>query len=222
MRSAIQKAPPLREQVVHALMQELRSGRLQPGERLTELGIAEQLDVSRTPVREALNQLVEQGLLEARPRGGYLVPSPTVSEIRDIIAVRMLLEPPAIAALALHCSAAERNRIDEAISGEKALVDADTPAFAQANEVFRISLFGGLVNRVHRDVIAQFSGHLNFIRASTLHDRELRREIIAMQCRVRDAIFSGDGTTAAQSWREYLAHAEHSLIAVMQHLGKDT
>lgn len=216
----IQKAPPLREQVVEALVRELRSGVLQPGERLTELAVAERFDVSRTPAREALNQLVEQGLLQARPGGGYLVPSPTLAGIRDIIGVRMLIEPPAVAALAASHGLDDLRRIDEAIAAEWAVVDGATPAFAQANEAFRNSLFDRLANRLHRDMIAQFAGHLTFIRVSTLDDLALRRQILALQSSVRDHIAARDATAASRAWEEYLGFTQTSLIGALGHIAQ--
>lgn len=215
----IQKAPPLREQVVDALVRELRSGSLQPGVRLTEMAIAERFDVSRTPAREALNQLVEQGLLEARPRGGYLVPSPTLAGIQDIIGVRMLIEPPAIAVLAASHGPEDLRRIDDAIAAEWAAVDSATPAFAQANEGFRSSLFDRLENRLHRDMIAQFAGHLDLVRVITLDDLQLRRRILALQSLVRDRIAAADPAAASRAWEEYLEFTRISLIAAVERIG---
>lgn len=215
MTTPIQKAPPLRDQVVEALVRALRSGELQPGERLTELAVAARFGVSRTPAREALNLLVEQGLLESRPGGGYLVPRPTPDLIRDLVGVRMLLEPPAVATLALNHDATDLSRIDAAIEAEWSAVDAATPTFALANEAFRSSLFSGLPNRLHHDIIAQFAGHLNFIRAATLDDLALRRDILARQARVREEIARGDADAAAETWKDYLRFTQTALTAAL-------
>src|SRR5215813_1256137 len=94
--SLIKKSATLREQVFNAVLTELKSGGFAPGSRITEEGLAKRLEVSRTPIREALGQLTRQGILHVRQGGGYLVPSPDGQQIRHIIAVRMLLEPPAV------------------------------------------------------------------------------------------------------------------------------
>lgn len=217
----IAKAPPLREQIVRALLDELRSGRFQPGERLTENGLAERLNVSRTPVREALNQLVEQGLIESRPRGGYLVPSPSIDEVRDIIAVRRMIEPPALRLIARHATPFDIRPIDEALAmEEKHLESADAHEFTSANENFRTSLFGGLQNKTLRAVIEQFSGHLNFIRATTLHDVALRKVIVALQRQVRDAVAENDEDLAETRWQGYLQHSEETLISTLHRLSE--
>lgn len=68
VRRARRTDPRLRE----ALEDDIISGRLRPGQRLDEVGMAERFGVSRTPVREALNQLAASGLVEIRPRRGHL------------------------------------------------------------------------------------------------------------------------------------------------------
>jgi GntR family transcriptional regulator, vanillate catabolism transcriptional regulator len=68
------------------------AGELAPGERIAELSMVDQLGVSRTPVRAALQKLHEEGLLEVLPTGGYAVRSFTASQVRDAIEIRGTLE----------------------------------------------------------------------------------------------------------------------------------
>jgi len=212
----IRKPTTLREQVIGALLNELRSGAFAPGERLTEQSLAARLDVSRTPVREALNHLTEQGLLQARPRGGYVVPSPTVEEIRQIIAVRMLLEPPAVRMAAAEYDASAIEAISHAIEGETTAAGDPAPTeFARANEDFRRAIFDGISNRELSNVIRQFANHLNFIRSATLRNIPLRQEIIDRQRRIRDAIAAQDCDLAEGLWKSYLRLTEEALVAAM-------
>ena len=69
----------------------LRGG-FAPGERLTELGLAERLAASRTPVRAALERLPQEGLLEALPTTGFVVREFGLSDICDSIDLRGTLE----------------------------------------------------------------------------------------------------------------------------------
>lgn len=82
----------LREQLVETLRQAVVSGRLPPGGKLVEAQIAEQLKVSRGPVREAIRQLVEEGLVEHIPYRGTVVKTLTLEEIEEIYSFRILLE----------------------------------------------------------------------------------------------------------------------------------
>lgn len=67
-------------------------GEFAPGERLTELGLAERLGASRTPVRAALERLTQEGLLEALPTTGFVVREFSLADIWDSIEVRGTLE----------------------------------------------------------------------------------------------------------------------------------
>lgn len=71
-------------------------GALAAGERLNEVHLAAQLGVSRTPLREALNRLVAEGAVEARPRLGYFVKPLTLEEFEQLYDLRPLLEPEAL------------------------------------------------------------------------------------------------------------------------------
>jgi GntR family transcriptional regulator, vanillate catabolism transcriptional regulator len=74
------------------LRQLILDGELQAGQRLSEPSIAERLKISRTPIRAALANLAEEGLLEVLPRGGYAVSRFTEREVRDAIEIRGVLE----------------------------------------------------------------------------------------------------------------------------------
>jgi GntR family transcriptional regulator of vanillate catabolism len=67
-------------------------GQVRPGERLSEISIAEKLGISRTPIRAALARLEQEGLLELIPSGGYAVRSFTREEVIDAIELRGVLE----------------------------------------------------------------------------------------------------------------------------------
>lgn len=68
---------------------------LGPGSPLFEGEIAEELGMSKTPVREALGMLVHEGLVEVRPRQGYRVTDVTIADVREVFQLRLLLEPAA-------------------------------------------------------------------------------------------------------------------------------
>ncbi len=214
---AIRKSATLRDQVIGAVMDMLQSGALTPGERVTEDGLVRQLSVSRTPIREALSQLAHRGALHVRPGGGFVVPLPTVGELHETIVVRLLLEPPALRMAATEFGPKQLSAIDRAIEGEMASVSERNPLrFAQANEAFRVAIFGAISNKTLRAAIAQFNSHLHFIRSSTLEDLELRQNIVDRQSRIREAIASHDGDVAESLWKSYLRLTEDTLITALK------
>src|SRR5262249_55694922 len=70
----------------------LLRGAFKPGERLREVPLAARLNVSRTPLRLVLDRLEHEGLLTARPKGGFVASAFTVRELHDAIDVRGALE----------------------------------------------------------------------------------------------------------------------------------
>lgn len=74
------------------LRQRIISGKLAGGQRLYEVALAEDLQVSRTPVREAMSRLAEEGLLERSSGGGFMVRSFSVQDVVDAIEIRGVLE----------------------------------------------------------------------------------------------------------------------------------
>lgn len=82
-------------QTIRALLglrEQILNGEFKPGERLFETDLAEMLDVSRTPIRTALIQLADEGLLEKLQGGGYVVREFTLKDIQDAIELRGALE----------------------------------------------------------------------------------------------------------------------------------
>ena len=76
---------PLRDVVFNTLRQAILKGELKPGERLLEIALAERLGVSRTPVREAMRKLEQEGLVVMIPRRGAQVASITEKDLNDFI-----------------------------------------------------------------------------------------------------------------------------------------
>lgn len=86
----------IRDQVYRILKTQIINGTYRPGEKLAEIIVAEQLGVSRSPVREAVKQLVGEGLLEYLPNRGAHVRRYTSKDVTDSFTVRRLLEEYAV------------------------------------------------------------------------------------------------------------------------------
>ena len=86
----------LRSHVVKVLSADILSGKYKPGDRLNESQIARELNISRIPVREALSQLQEQGLVQNRERRGMFVINIGPEEVQQISSLRLVLEAEAM------------------------------------------------------------------------------------------------------------------------------
>jgi len=82
----------VREKTYEHLKSNIFSGRFAPGERLAEEHLAEELGVSRTPVREALHKLEQDGLIEPLESRGFCIPRDSSEEIEDLFELRTVLE----------------------------------------------------------------------------------------------------------------------------------
>jgi GntR family transcriptional regulator of vanillate catabolism len=122
-------------------------GHLQPGERYTETQLAERLDMSRTPIRAALQRMTDEGLLSPQSGGGYVVRQFSVSEISETVELRGALEglcarllaergaPPAVLAELVEIA----DRIDELLDDDDFGRD-QLPAYERLNAEFHQGL----------------------------------------------------------------------------------
>ncbi len=88
----IENYKPLREIVFEYLRQSILDGKLEPGKRLMEIQMAEQLGVSRTPIREAIRKLELEGLVVMVPRKGAYVADVSIKDVLEVLEVRGVLE----------------------------------------------------------------------------------------------------------------------------------
>ena len=134
------------DRVILELRNLILSGEAQPGERLTELGYAAKLNVSRTPLRLAFAELEKEGLLERLPSGGYRVRTFSIQHLSDAVDVRGGLEGMAARLLAEQGLKPEvlqslellvqlgRKLVDEATQAESQVIDAE--AWRHLNQRF--------------------------------------------------------------------------------------
>ncbi|WP_088891380.1 GntR family transcriptional regulator [Leptolyngbya ohadii] len=105
----IQRSKSLHQQTYEALRSSILSGRLAPGDRLVETQLAQQLQVSRTPIREAMRQLQREGLVKADGSGGLRVTAISVLDAMQLYDCRLALEELSVVEA---CKHATQNQID--------------------------------------------------------------------------------------------------------------
>lgn len=89
----------LRNEVLTALRDAIISGEMRPGELYSAPELAKRLKVSSTPIREAMVNLAEEGLIVALPNRGYQVTTVSDADLQQIVEIRLLLEPPIAASV---------------------------------------------------------------------------------------------------------------------------
>ena len=190
------------QEVYEKLREDIISGNLQPNEILLHDEIATQLDVSRTPVREAL------GILEAREyvvrRGNLMVvANPSLSEIIDNLEIREALECKAIS---LACVRATNKQIAHAVDCLKndndAIASRDIPRFLQSNvELHRAVLCGCGCKTLMSFVFDWWHYHLNIIKTFSARDwRRVSREHAALV----EGLCARDAAAASKAMRRHM------------------
>lgn len=110
---------------------------LKAGQRLPEKVIAEKMGVSRTPVREALKRLANEGIVEIVPGGGTRLISPSADEIKEAFEVRSFLETMAIKKAVIRIAPVQICLLEEQIQAEKtSFIEKDTAKYLEANNAF--------------------------------------------------------------------------------------
>ncbi|UYO63477.1 GntR family transcriptional regulator [Acetobacterium wieringae] len=119
----ISSCKPLREIVFETIRCAIITGELQPGQRLMEVQLAEQMGVSRTPVRESIRKLELEGLVKMVPRKGVYVTPMSVNDLKEMMEIRRALEGLAAELAAMNATKEEISRLYEAneLFGESAL-----------------------------------------------------------------------------------------------------
>jgi DNA-binding GntR family transcriptional regulator len=112
----IHRGKSLYEQVYQALRSAILTGQLPPGNRLVETQLAEWLQVSRTPLREALRQLQQEGLATADVSGGLRVTTITAADAAELYDCRLALECLAVAVACQNATTDQLRRIDACVA----------------------------------------------------------------------------------------------------------
>lgn len=210
-----QKKPSLKAEIAAALRSQILEGALQPGERVIEPELAQRFGASKTPVREALQLLVAEGLVEVLPKKGYRIRGMELTDLGEVLELRTLLESRAAARCARW---ADPEQVEDLTRRWEAQRDAlgleplertlrarDFHAgIAQAAGSHRMSvILEGLHHEMVRahHVLPQLRWHLS-------EEIELRehREILA-------AIIAGDPERAEAAMRTHMESIRESLGA---------
>jgi DNA-binding GntR family transcriptional regulator len=197
---------PLHGRVVAELRQAILCGRLKPGERLIEERLAENLGVSRNPVREAIRALASEGLVEVTARRGASVLKLTEQEARETIEVRALLEGHNARLAARHRDQAIIRRIEKVLSkGTRAVVGGRFDQLLALNQEFHRELHAAGRNAVLGDIVQKLRERTAMLFSPTDPARQSRswQEHAA----ILRAVIDGDERAAAALAAEHVMRA---------------
>jgi DNA-binding GntR family transcriptional regulator len=198
----------LTNQAYERLRKMILAGGLHPRDRLVESELASKLNVSRTPIREALQKLHAEGLVAEAPRKGYVVADFPPEFIIDNYVVREVLEGLAARLAATNASDLELMQLEvelEAIGS--ASKTNDLTRLAEHNVNFHLLIAKASRNLVLTEVLAGLQDRLRMLRNSNFRVTGRREEALKEQRSLLKAIKARDGDKAEQLARLHVHNA---------------
>ena len=171
---------PLRDVVFNTLRQAILKGELKPGERLLEIALAERLGVSRTPVREAMRKLEQEGLVVMIPRRGAQVASITEKDLNDVLEVRIALENVAIEKACKLITEEELGRLWVAAKEfEKTKAEGNLVRLAEADVAFHEIIYQASDNKRLNQVLNNLREQMYRYRVEYLKEEQTRNLLVS-------------------------------------------
>ena len=206
-------AAPLRQKVVDELRGSIVEGRYSPGSRLIERVLCEEMQVSRTVIREALRQLESEHLITLVPNVGPIVRFLTRDEVLGLYEVRAALESLAGKACAECVEPSIVERLDEALAFIEHRDTTDIHGLLRGKDDFLRILVVGSNNAVIGEVLSSIHARVSQLRARTLQTPGRLEATILELHEIRDAVAAGDGAAAADACRRHVETAGRIALA---------
>ncbi|WP_051299618.1 GntR family transcriptional regulator [Arthrobacter castelli] len=200
---------PLREIVSGEIRTRILNGVYPPGSRLVERDLADEFEVSRFPVREALRILTQEGFVENLPTRGIVVKQLNRREVEEIFDLREALEGLASRLAAKRVASGEVNALESLVeSSRKALLSGDLDTAHQSNSAFHDEIISFSGNETLQDILGPLMGRLHWIFRQVSDFERVCREHETL----REAIDSGDpDRAAAEAERHVLSYRTRTL-----------
>lgn len=180
----------LRQIVYEKIKQAIVSGIIKPGEKLSEVELAEKMAVSRTPVREAIRQLAKTSLVTLMPRKGAYVSLPSVSDAGALYELREDLEMFAAALVCANPPVDELNEFLEIFG--KMDNDTDVQKYLEEDRRFHAMLYQASGNRFLMNSLQDLVDVINLYRPYSLGDRDYIKDLAAGHVEIIEALLAGD------------------------------
>jgi DNA-binding GntR family transcriptional regulator len=208
---------PLRDLVFSAMREAILSGRLKPRERLMEVQLAEEMGVSRTPVREAIRKLELEGLVVMVPRKGAYVAGLTLKDVAEVFEIRSSLEGLAAAL------AAERITDEEVIILDKILDDistagekGDIKTVIKKDMEFHQVLFSASRNDRLAQMINNLKEQIDRFRTQSFSNPIRTKSVLSEHEHILNAIKQGDVENSERLAKEHIYEVEYNVMNILR------
>ncbi len=208
------KAVTRREVAYTRIKEAIRHAQLEPGEPLTETRLSKLLGISRTPVREALQKLVQEGLAESAPGQAVTVATSTIQDVLDVVHIRSLLEPELVRLAAKAISEEQAETLRATLTKmEEAAAQHDLAAWAKADVVYHDVIKQACPNPLLGKTVVQLRNRVhNLANIDTKTDATRLVACTDEHAQVANAIIKRDPEAAKAAMEAHLAALTASLF----------
>ncbi len=204
---------PLRDIVSNTLREGILTGELQPGERLMEIHLARKLDVSRTPIREAIRMLELEGLVTMVPRKGAEVAKISEDDIRDVLEVRKALDSLGAKLACERITPEEKEEMKKAEEEfEKAVLTKDAKTIARADVEFHDKILTASKNKRLCQMVNNLADRIYRYRFEYIKDDTNHKRLIDEHRGIMESIFKGDSEKARERVSTHIDNQEKGII----------
>ncbi len=203
----------LGQEATNLLRKMILDGHFTEGERLVEDRIATELGISRTPLREALHRLAQEGILEKRRTGGYVLRPLQTTEIEDAIAIRIMLESYAASLAASRSTKEQKKALRQNLNDfSTALTESNIPKLVSLNEAFHILLRESAHAPLLSQLLSELDGVVERILRPKISDQEATWSDVD-HMKILEHIEQGNGQEASIAMREHIEHAKDAIFS---------
>ena len=209
----LQNHRPLREIVYEELKRQILVGEIAPGTRMMEVDLADDMGVSRTPVREAIRKLEKEGLVTIEPRRGAYASDISIKDMLDVLEVRQNLEGMAAALAARKVTEEEKRDFIKANEAYNAAVKSgNTEEIIKCDEYFHQLIVNYSDNKTLTQLLSQVQ-ELALRFRYIYYDDFSRYEKMPMEhIEIEETILSGDTERARIVAEEHVAHLKEFVV----------
>lgn len=205
----IDRTPETLRDMVQARMREaIVGGHFEPGERLVERPLCEQLGVSRTVIRETVRYLEAEGLVEILPNKGPIVATLTWAQAAQIYDIRRQLEGSAAATCAAAPSTAFKASLTDALNRVASTMnDTEWAGVLNATTHFYELIFHEAGHDIAWEIVQRLNGRISRLRALTIAARDHDQSGMSHMNAIHDAILDEAPSKARQAIEDHIAEA---------------
>lgn len=208
------KGPPANE-IADWIRDQIRGARMVPGQRLIEVDLIRQTGGSRFKVREALQRLDAEGLVEIEEFRGARVRGASMEEVRQLYRARAALEGICAGDFAVKASIAEKERLREVAEEMEACVEnGSRELFGKLNARWHMLIMQVTGNEVIEGLVRRLNTPVHHLLFETFYRGDRLREAVADHRLILNAIMAGDAPAAEAAMRQHIENGHRFLSSL--------